>query len=329
MQRLRGVAISPFLRRAPVGGDQVDAGFDAPRQPRPHRGPACLRLDKAELRRHGGEIGPVQPQPHVGERAADRLDRDLPIGRRRHPERALLQVRQRSVHLAAIEHGGRGLGGLAKRHHRQLGLASGPSRAGAAQLVGAAVEQHVEPAVALARLTGGLTGAGRHVDELQGHAGRALGAQRKAASLRDSEQGIGGRTGGNAGTRQHRTGARRNLRQWRNGRHGDDGLGQQCRSNQRQRQRRLDSPPDRRAASRIERRNRARSGLEGRKARPVEADQAGRDLGGCGIGRDAGLATARQPGPLRLAQVFGLCRLPRQRRSEGLSHRPVLVAQAR
>ncbi len=209
------VAVRPGERRPAIGGDQIDSGRQGVRQQEIGQRVAVGGLDLACLRGDRHQVPPVAPHAQVSQRAAGGFQPQFLVVVDGQPERALLQVREHRVALGVLR-GGLRIAGRREGGHVQVDRAGGVCGRVGAQLVGADIQQQVQPAVFGTRGAGGRRGAGDHVHQIQRGAAGAFCGDGEASRGGDMQQGGaaagGGQVvgieggGGHAGLCQRRTG---------------------------------------------------------------------------------------------------------------------------
>ena len=187
-ERLRRRRVAPDKFLAAIGGDDIASRRQRPLEPHPRHETAGPGFDGGAIEGKIDQFAVCLPDPQIGERAADRLDRDTSVGADLKSEGALLQV-------AKIA--GKDFSGDKRRLRRvcfgeRLGaqrcLAVCALHARDANFVDALVEQRVDAAVADPRRARRIERAGDLVHEFDARAGWALGANGISARRRDGEQ---------------------------------------------------------------------------------------------------------------------------------------------
>ena len=100
----------------------------------------------------------------------------------------MLQIGEFSTELATVQEIGARRRGVAERLDDDVRLTGRAFSAEAPDLVDALVKQHVEATIAPASFARHIARSGNHVDELQRHAGLALGADCEPPRRFDSQQ---------------------------------------------------------------------------------------------------------------------------------------------
>lgn len=155
---------------------------------------AGLRFDPALVGQQIGQLAPVSPEPQIGQRTTGGLDANVGGAadgvRHRQPEGALLPIGQSGgEQFAGPRESGRRLAIVERRQHERHTPAGALSKR-QTQLVGADIQNLVEPAILRPGGSRDVGRTGQHVDQLQRRAALAVRSDRKPAGAGHMEQGL-------------------------------------------------------------------------------------------------------------------------------------------